>query len=101
MFRKKVILKHRKVHKLKMVRRFSKNKNLIIRLFQHTLNFVFLLFYWIFSTDLSVFFGFFRLGQIGDRLKLGKKHTFGIGNGAEFRPQIRVIERLGDFGCLI
>ena len=33
---------------------------------------------------------FFKLGIFC--LELGKKHTFGIGNGAEFRPQNRVIE---------
>ena len=40
-----------------------------------------------------LFLGSSRLGQIGNFSSgIGKKHTFCIGNGAEFGPQIEVIE---------
>ena len=58
---------------------------------------MFSVFLWIFSTDTSVVFwdqvGLVRLGIF--RLKLGENILFGIGNGAEFRPQNRVIKSPG------
>ena len=39
------------------------------------------------------FLGPSKLGQIGNfSSEIGKKNAFGIGNGAEFRQQIRKIE---------
>ena len=47
----------------------------------------------------KIFFFFFFFGKIGNFLSgIGKKNIlFGIGNGAEFRPQNRVIESPGSY----
>ena len=52
------------------------------------------MFQWNFSTGLSVVFFLYQLAfQIGIfHPELGENILFGIGNWAEFRPQIRVIE---------
>ena len=52
-------------------------------------NFFFFFFFFFFVVKLGIFC-----------LELGKKHTFWHGNGAEFRPQNRVIESPDSWACL-